>query len=174
MKIGLVSMLFLVVPAASAQSGQWITFGHDPQRSGYASDEHAFSPSNLSSLGLVWKTIVPNKPRSLNGLTAPLLVGGVKTSSGLRNIVIVGASSDHLYGIDAETGDLLWKSDFVEYNATPYLEGRSRVTLSVAVRNNNITTPGGDVEVIAALHLYYCLISYTTPAFVCPPNGVVP
>lgn len=53
--------------------GQWTTYSHDPQRSGFASAEHAFSPANVSALGLDWKTTVPNQPLSMNGLTAPLV-----------------------------------------------------------------------------------------------------
>lgn len=111
-KFGLAAALFLTAAFVFAQSGQWITFGHDPQRSGNATDEHAFSLSNVSRLGLVWKTTVPNEPLFLNGLTAPLLIRGVKTSSGVKNIVIVAGSFDHMYAMDAETGDVLWKSDF--------------------------------------------------------------
>ena len=61
-KPGLLLVCILIVAAAVAQTGQWITFSHDPQRSGVAIDEHAFSPANVSSLGLEWKTVVPNEP----------------------------------------------------------------------------------------------------------------
>lgn len=116
---GLLPSLFLIVSAALAQSGQWITFGHDPQRSGVASDEHAFSPSNLSSLGLLWKTTVPNEPLYLNGLTAPVMMRSVNTAAGPKNLVIVAASSDHMFALDAETGELAWKADFPANQARP-------------------------------------------------------
>ncbi|MGH9615264.1 MAG: PQQ-binding-like beta-propeller repeat protein [Acidobacteriaceae bacterium] len=108
----LVLSLLTMVSAALCQTGQWTTFGHDSQRSGFASDEHAFSPSNVSKLGLEWKTVVPNKQLFLNGLTAPLVVRGVKSSDGTENIVIVAGSSDHIFALDAETGSLQWKRDF--------------------------------------------------------------
>jgi outer membrane protein assembly factor BamB len=116
---GLLFSLFLCVSAASAQSGQWTTYGHDPQRSGFAADEHAFSLSNVSSLGLEWKTIVPNEPLVLTGLTAPLVVRGVKPESGVGNLVIVAGSSDHIFALDADTGALAWKSDFSVNQARP-------------------------------------------------------
>ncbi len=96
---------------AFAQSGQWLTYGHDLQRSGVAGDEHAFSPVNVSQMGLAWKTVVPNQPLSMNGLTAPLVVRGVATSSGAKNLVLVAGSSDHIYALDADTGELVWKVD---------------------------------------------------------------
>ncbi len=111
--------LLVFASAASGQTGQWTTFGHDPQRSGFASDEHAFSPTNVSALGLEWKTVVPNEPLFLNGLTAPLVVRGVTTAAGTGNLVIVAGSSDHIFALDAETGALVWKSDFSANQARP-------------------------------------------------------
>lgn len=106
--------LFLlgIVSAAPGQTGQWTTFGHDPQRSGFAANEHAFSASNVSSLALQWKTVVPNEPLFMNGLTAPLVVRGVRTPTGMQNLVIVAGSSDHIFALNAETGALAWKKDF--------------------------------------------------------------
>ncbi|HZC43024.1 MAG TPA: c-type cytochrome [Acidobacteriaceae bacterium] len=115
----LVFTLFLCASAMSAQSGQWMTYGHDPQRSGFAADEHAFSPSNVSSLGLKWKTIVPNEPLVLTGLSAPLIVRGVKSENGTRNLVLVAGSSDHIFALDADTGALAWKRDFSANQARP-------------------------------------------------------
>ncbi len=117
--IGLLPLFLLILSTVLAQSGQWTTFGHDPQRSGVASDEHAFSLANVSSLGLVWKTVVPNEPLYLNGLTAPLMVRGVKTAAGTKDLVIVAASSDHIFALDAGTGELAWKVDFTANQARP-------------------------------------------------------
>jgi len=61
-KSAILLFLVLLVAATAAQTGQWITFSHDPQRSGFAADEHAFSVANVSTLGLEWKTTVPNEP----------------------------------------------------------------------------------------------------------------
>jgi cytochrome c5 len=110
-KYGLLLSLWVVL-GASCQTGQWTTYGHDPQRSGDAAEEHAFSPSNVASMGLAWKTTVPNEALFLNGLTAPLLVRGVATSGGPKNLVIVAGTSDHIFAIDADNGDLAWKADF--------------------------------------------------------------
>lgn len=98
------------VPVA-AQTGQWLTFGHDAQRSGWAAEEYAFSPRSVRNLSLVWKTIVPNQPRALNGLTAPLIVRDVATPHGTRNLVIVAGSSDRVFALDAESGELVWRFD---------------------------------------------------------------
>ena len=110
-KSAILLSLVLLVAATAAQTGQWITYSHDPQRSGYTAEEHAFSVANVSTLGLDWKTTVPNEPLFLTGLTAPLVVRGVKTAAGEKNLVIVAGSSDHVFALDAETGELAWKAD---------------------------------------------------------------
>jgi outer membrane protein assembly factor BamB len=112
--------LLLIVSAASGQTGQWTTFGHDLQRSGVASDEHAFSLSNVSSLGLEWKTVVPNEPLVMTGLTAPLMVRGVKTAAGTKDLVVVAGSSDDIFALDAKTGALVWKSNFSANQPRPH------------------------------------------------------
>ena len=104
---------------AACQAGQWTTFGHDPQRSGNAQEEHAFSPSNIASMGLQWKTTVPNEPLYLNGLTAPLLVSRSATASGPKSLVIVAGTSDHIFALDADNGNLAWKADFQNSQARP-------------------------------------------------------
>jgi len=142
-RLGILLCVFASVSATSGQTGQWITYSHDPQRSGVAADEHAFSVANVSRLGLEWKTIVPNEPLFLNGLTAPLVVRGVKAGVVDRNLVIVAGSSDHVFALDAETGELAWKQDFAiaqprpqdggwlcpyALNATPVIDpGKARV-----------------------------------------------
>jgi outer membrane protein assembly factor BamB len=137
--LGIFASLTMIAAAAIAQMGQWTTFGHDPQRSGFAEDEHAFSPADVSSMGLEWKTTVPNQPLSMNGLTAPLVVRGVRSGGGEKNLVIVAGSSDHVFALDAETGELAWKVDFKlrlprpqdgdwlcpnALNATPVIDGK--------------------------------------------------
>jgi outer membrane protein assembly factor BamB len=109
-------LLFLILAVcgfgsfAFGQGGQWLTYGHDPQRSGVA-DERAFTPANVSEMGLAWKTVLPNQPLSMNGLTTPLVARGVATPSGPRNLVLVAGSSDHVFALDADSGELVWKVD---------------------------------------------------------------
>jgi hypothetical protein len=81
---------------------------------------------------------VPNEPIVMNRLTAPLVVRGVFTSDGPRNMVIVAGSSDYVYALEAESGQLLWQLDVggeekrpgvstwlcpFALNATPVIDG---------------------------------------------------
>jgi outer membrane protein assembly factor BamB len=98
--------------ASGPRTGAWLTFGHDSQRSGWSPDEESFTPQNVSRLRLVWKAALPNKPRELAGLTAPLVAKDVETKDGRRDIVIVAGSSDHMFALDARDGALVWNVDF--------------------------------------------------------------
>lgn len=90
----------VLATTAAAQSGQWPTFGHDAQRSGWAQDEHAFTPANVRRLGLAWSVALPVEPRALTALTTPIVVGGE---------VIVAGASDHVFALDAGSGRVLWE-----------------------------------------------------------------
>ena len=53
-------------------AGDWLTFGHDPQRTGWAFEETKITPENAAQLALAWKTKLKNEPYSLSALTAPV------------------------------------------------------------------------------------------------------
>ena len=46
--------------ADSGRAGDWLTFGHDPQRSGSAPEETTLNPSSVARLDLKWKAELPN------------------------------------------------------------------------------------------------------------------
>lgn len=93
-------------------TGDWLTFGHDPQRSGWSRDEKTFRRENASQLRLVWQAALPNEAHVLTGLTAPLVVRQVETERGVRDLVIVAGSADRLFALDARDGDLVWSVEF--------------------------------------------------------------
>ncbi|HZN11913.1 MAG TPA: hypothetical protein VFC61_09550 [Blastocatellia bacterium] len=51
----------------SVNAADWLTFAHDPQRSGWASGEKDLSPETVAGLELTWKSKVKNEPRALHG-----------------------------------------------------------------------------------------------------------
>ena len=50
--------------ATVLHSADWPTFGHDPQRSGWASEEMDVNTKNAGNLELKWRVQVKNEPRS--------------------------------------------------------------------------------------------------------------
>jgi outer membrane protein assembly factor BamB len=97
---------------AQTYASDWPTFGGDPQRTGWARDEKDINRKNAKELTLLWKASLDNAPRELTSLTAPVAADWIITTTGMKEIVIVGGASDNLFAIDAETGKILWKKTF--------------------------------------------------------------
>ncbi len=97
-----------LVCAISLLSADWPTFGHDPQRTGWARDEDVLNAKDVSNLQLKWKVHLKNKPLSMTALTAPLVASDVTTVQGVKTLVYVVGSSDGVFAVDAATGQLVW------------------------------------------------------------------
>lgn len=136
-------LLAVWLPAAD-----WPTFGHDPQRSGWAYGESTLTPQNVAQLKLLWKTQVKNEPRSLTALTTPVVASGVVTPQGIKTLVYVAGSADHLDALDAANGALAWTLDFHTevlpkqegmwlcpngLNATPVIDRNTNAIYAIAV-----------------------------------------
>lgn len=104
--------LAAVVFGCSAAAASWLTFGGDPQRSGWAKNETAITKENLKTLQLDWKIKFDNQPKELNALTVPVVIEPVYTNHGAEEYVIVGGSSDNLYAVNADSGKMVWQKHF--------------------------------------------------------------
>lgn len=93
-------------------AASWLTFGGDPQRSGWAKDETAITKDSVKGLQLKWKLKLDNQPKELNSLTVPVVINPVYTNHGAETYVVVGGSSDNLFVVDADTGKLVWQKHF--------------------------------------------------------------
>jgi hypothetical protein len=105
-------MLWLAVAVVPLGASDWLMFGGDPQRTGWAQGEKDINRENAKDLTLLWKASLDNAPRELNSLTAAVAAEWVVTTKGMKEIVIVGGASDNLFALDAQTGQLLWKKSF--------------------------------------------------------------
>jgi hypothetical protein len=76
----------LVVAAALAlarsSSADWLTFGADPQRTGWARSESILNKDNVGTLEIKWKTQLDNVPKELTSLATPVVVEGARLGSG--------------------------------------------------------------------------------------------
>jgi outer membrane protein assembly factor BamB len=106
--------LALLAGALGAQSApsppgrsDWITFGADIQRTGWNRAERSLSPGNVGQMRREWKTVLPNAAHVLAGLSAPLVV-----TTADRELVIVAGSDDHVFALDAASGERVWQADF--------------------------------------------------------------
>ena len=136
--------------AGAAAAGDWPTFGHDPQRSGWARSERTLSTENVAGLELQWKTKLDNESSLLGALTAPVVGVDVTTERGVTDVVFVAGKEGGVFALDAATGDLLWEWEPVRYglpagarlqgsvycpngvNATPTLDARTGILYTLA------------------------------------------
>ena len=132
------------------EGGEWPTFGHDPQRTGWAVDERSLSPETAPNLELKWKTKVDNQGSLLFALTAPIVAVDVSTRLGVRDVVYVAGREGKVFALDSDTGELLWEWEVRSYalpnnvglqgsiycpngvNATPTFDKRSGILYALA------------------------------------------
>jgi len=109
-----ISILF----ALPAEPADWPTFGHDPQRSGWAFQETTINRDNAATLVLKWKAKLPSESYSLSALTAPVVASDVSTERGVRTAVYVAGIGGTVFALDSETGEQLWSRTF-KYRIQP-------------------------------------------------------
>ncbi|HVW10868.1 MAG TPA: PQQ-binding-like beta-propeller repeat protein [Bryobacteraceae bacterium] len=90
----------------------WLTDGHDPQRTGWQKDEKILSVANVSKLKLLWKYQTGNESRQMHSLFPPLIVSQATVKGAPREVAILAGVSDNIYAIDAQNGELIWKKHF--------------------------------------------------------------
>ena len=121
--IWLVSLVCLLLfSAPTVRAADWLTFGHDPQRTGWASEEHSLSPETVGNLTLLWKTKIDSAAQGLWSLTSPVVAENVSTRQGNKTVVYVAGISGTLFALAADTGEELW-----HYTVNNFVESRSHV-----------------------------------------------
>src|SRR5579863_6392652 len=114
--------VFYFCMAGVSSASDWPTFAHDPQRSGWATEETILAPGNVANLVLKWKVQLKNEPLSLTALTAPVVADHVETSQGVKTLVYVARSGGELAAIDSATGKIIWTRN-LEVHVLPKDEG---------------------------------------------------
>ncbi len=137
--------LFFVYPCCS---GDWLTYGYDPQRTGYNPSEVELSRTNVGSLSLLWESQLDNVPLALSALTAPVVADNVKTDAGQKTLVFVAGSSNTFSAVDASNGKLIWNRTLTSLaapkeesfylcpntpNATPVIDKGRQIVYTIGV-----------------------------------------
>lgn len=108
-------LIALLAAAAPGWAGDWLTFGYDARRSGWARSEVTLKRDNVGEMVLKWKTTVENEEKSLAALTAPIVVTDVRVGEGRRarkDLVYIAGTGDVFYAIDALSGEIVWEKKF--------------------------------------------------------------
>ena len=105
----------LAIPPAA---NEWLTWGYDQERTGWNRAETLLSPRNVGQLKQVWSTQlnVPVDKYVLSTMTAPVLVAGVQTAQGAKDLLFVHGANDTLYALDANGGQIVWQKSFTNHN----------------------------------------------------------
>ena len=103
------SMFFLVSGLAHADT-EWLTWGHDPQRTGSNPDEKILNKENVSQLEVKWVAQISTAPKDyiLSTMTAPV-IATVNTPRGPASRLFVVGSDNTVFAIDAATGKIVWQ-----------------------------------------------------------------
>ncbi len=119
----LAALLDSGVSAQNRRSKEWLTWGGDAERSGWARGETALTKGNIRNLELKWKTQIDKSvPIDIESgasmLTAPLVVEGVRTPQGAKTLVLTLSAANTVTALDPSTGKILWQRT-LEKNVQP-------------------------------------------------------
>lgn len=117
------ALALILCTCLTCAATDWLTEGGDSSRTGWIKGETTLSTSNVKNLKLLWKTHLDSTPRQLHNIFNPVVVSGVKTDNGTKQIAVVAGVSDDLYGIDVSEGEQIWHVHF-DSTYTPAPDGR--------------------------------------------------
>ena len=103
----LIALVALTIPLAHA--ADWLSYGGDPQRTGWQKREKSLNAGNVHELKLLWERQLATGSKAVNSLTSPVLLGPIITHRGIKELVFVAGSSDNVYAVDADLGRLFWE-----------------------------------------------------------------
>ena len=86
-----VGAMFFLLPGLANADNEWLTWGHDPERTGSNPDEKILNKDNVSQLEVKWTAQIstPSKDYVLSTMTAPI-VAMVNTPQGpVRRVFVV-------------------------------------------------------------------------------------
>jgi outer membrane protein assembly factor BamB len=100
--------------AAALPADDWPTYGYDQERTGWNRGETTLSTSNVSKLKLQWSTQLSTPPTAvvLSTLSPPVVVAGVSTPQGTKNLLLLLGADDTLFALDTDSGKVLWQKSF--------------------------------------------------------------
>src|SRR6202163_3962322 len=106
----LVSSMFFLLPGLANAQNEWLTWGHDPERTGSNPDEKILNKDNVSQLEVKWTAQISTIPKEyiLSTMTAPV-IATVNMPQGPAARVFVVGSDNTVFAIDAATGKIAWQ-----------------------------------------------------------------
>ena len=119
------ALCFAVGICACVWAADWPSTAGNPQRDGWAQGETDLSKENIAAkkIELVYKYKFDNQAAGLRDMTAPIDLERIIGYQGFKQLLFVGGSSGSVYALDADLGQLFFKTKFDPMdktaNATP-------------------------------------------------------
>jgi outer membrane protein assembly factor BamB len=114
----------------------WLSYGYDRQRTSWNRGETTLTKQTVGRMKLLWsQKLLDNTPALvLSTLTAPVVVAGVATSQGSKDLLFTITMDDTLVSLDADSGAVVWKKHFDNPN-------KPLRPVSIACSNTEQATP---------------------------------
>ncbi|HEY0264506.1 MAG TPA: PQQ-binding-like beta-propeller repeat protein [Granulicella sp.] len=94
--------------ASGVHAQGYLTEGYDASRTGWVKEEKILTKSNIDKVKMLWRVQLPSIQRNFHDIHTPLVIEGLQTPNGVKEVAIVAGIDDQLFGLDAKTGELLW------------------------------------------------------------------
>ena len=103
-------VVFNTAPATN----EWLTWGYDQERTGWNRAETTLNTKNVKGLKQIWSTQlnVPVDKYVMSTMTAPVVVAGVQTAQGARDLLFIHGANDVLFAVDAGSGQTVWQKAY--------------------------------------------------------------
>jgi outer membrane protein assembly factor BamB len=102
-----VVLVALATACGSATAYDWLQFNGDAAHSGNNTLEAALDRNSVASLALKYQVALPAVADG-----APVLLQGVATASGIRDLLFVTTKAGHIVALDAATGATVWTRQY--------------------------------------------------------------
>jgi outer membrane protein assembly factor BamB len=97
----------IALASRSANAYDWLEFNGNPQHSGNNTQESTIARANVATLATLFQVTLPAVADG-----APVVLTGVSTSTGTRDLLFVNTKDGRILAIDAHTGVTVWQNQY--------------------------------------------------------------
>jgi hypothetical protein len=106
-----VLLLAMLKVAPAQQMVPWLTRSFDGARSGWNDKETALTQASVKAKGVSLKTVIPVVGDARGMEAQPLILPGVMTARGKRDVMVLPSMANVARGVDAEDGSGIWQTN---------------------------------------------------------------
>ena len=107
-RIVVLSLCLAALPVFGQQMQPWLTRSADASRSGWNSNETKLTQKSVTAQGVSLVTVVPVYGDQRGMEAQPLILPGVKTAAGVRDVMVLPSMANMVRGVDAHDGSGIW------------------------------------------------------------------